>query len=109
MTNFLRLVKCLFVAIILSCSAKVEGQRGWGARFGRAPILERFAWKILDWNYPNEISRQQAIASGDYQPENALPVGVEVWRDKLFVTVPRWKNGKFFGPREIFFFYSLAR
>ncbi|OXU27142.1 hypothetical protein TSAR_003267 [Trichomalopsis sarcophagae] len=88
-------VKCL-AALLLIALASTEaalGPRGYGTRFGSAPLLERFAWRILDWNYPNEVSRQQAIASGDFQPENALPVGIEIWRDKLFVSVPRWKNG----------------
>ncbi|XP_014208506.1 protein yellow-like [Copidosoma floridanum] len=85
----------LFLSLLLlaGLAEGAIGPRGYGARFGRAPLLERFAWRILDWNYPSEISRQQALASGDFQPENALPVGVEIWRDKLFVTVPRWKNG----------------
>lgn len=47
----------------------------------------------MDWNYPDEYSKQQAISSGALIPENALPVGVERWRNKLFVSVPRWKSG----------------
>lgn len=35
-----------------------------------------------------------ALASGTYIPQNALPVGVEHWGNKLFVTVPRWRDGK---------------
>uniref|UniRef100_A0A6V7LC42 Protein yellow n=1 Tax=Bracon brevicornis TaxID=1563983 RepID=A0A6V7LC42_9HYME len=68
----------------------------WGTNFGRAPILERYSWNILDWAYPDQTSRDAAIASGDYVPQNGLPVGIEVWRNKLFVTVPRWKNGQSF-------------
>lgn len=67
---------------------------GWGANFGRAPILERFSWNILDWAYPDQFSRDAAMASGDYVPQNGLPVGIEIWQNKLFVTVPRWKNGQ---------------
>ncbi|XP_063989276.1 protein yellow-like [Diachasmimorpha longicaudata] len=66
---------------------------GWGANFGRAPILERYSWNMLDWAYPDQLSRDAALASGDYIPQNGLPVGIEIWRNKLFVTVPRWKNG----------------
>ncbi|KAL7307161.1 hypothetical protein TKK_0000885 [Trichogramma kaykai] len=91
------MVKCLLLLtaylLVAASSAAYAPVKG-AARFGRAPLLERFAWRILDWNFPSELSKQQAIATGDYQPENALPVGIEIWRDKLFVTVPRWKDGR---------------
>ncbi|EAT41324.1 AAEL006985-PA, partial [Aedes aegypti] len=35
----------------------------------------------------------QALASGDYVPTNGLPVGIESWENKLFVSIPRWKDG----------------
>ncbi|XP_028163887.1 protein yellow-like [Ostrinia furnacalis] len=54
---------------------------------------ETFAWNVMDWNYPTEASRQQAIQAGALIPENALPVGIERWRNKLFVSVPRWRPG----------------
>jgi len=63
-------------------------------QFGRAPLLEKFIWKKMDFAYPDERSRQLAIASGEYVPENSLPVGIEIWRNKLFVTIPRWRDGK---------------
>ena len=89
------LVKCSLVLFTIFGFFETHAlvRKGGTARFGRAPLLERFSWKILDWNYPSETSRQQALFTGDYQPKNALPVGIEIWRDKLFVTVPRWKNG----------------
>ncbi|KAL2734000.1 protein yellow [Vespula squamosa] len=66
---------------------------GWDSHFGRAPLLERYSWKILDFAYPDEASRKLALSMGEFIPENALPVGIEIWRNKLFVTVPRWRNG----------------
>ncbi|KAL7307160.1 hypothetical protein TKK_0000884 [Trichogramma kaykai] len=59
----------------------------------RVPLQVRAQWKILDWEYPSEQFKQDLIKSGDLAAENALPVGVEVWRDKVFVAVPRWKKG----------------
>lgn len=85
----------LISIIVLNKSASASGLKGWGgaAHFGRAPILERFSWQVLDWAYPDPMSRAAALESGDYMPENGLPVGIEVWNNKLFVTVPRWKDG----------------
>lgn len=54
---------------------------------------EYFRWNILDFEYPNEYLRNQALLSGRFRPQNSLPVGIEIWNDKVFVTVPRWKEG----------------
>lgn len=29
----------------------------------------------------------------NFIPQNNLPLGIEVWRDRLFVSMPRWKQG----------------
>lgn len=57
-------------------------------------LQERYNWQQLDWVFPNQQIKDRAIASGDYIPTNGLPVGIERWQNKLFVSVPRWKNGK---------------
>lgn len=59
-------------------------------------LQERFSWNQLDFAFPSQSIKDQAIASGDYIPTNALPVGVEHYGNKLFVTVPRWKDGEWF-------------
>ncbi|XP_012279572.1 protein yellow [Orussus abietinus] len=79
-------------AFLLVLSGVTAVQR-WGAQWGRAPLLERFSWRQIDFAYPDQNSRQMAIASGEFIPENALPVGIEIWRNKVFVTVPRWRDG----------------
>ncbi|XP_036320204.1 protein yellow [Rhagoletis pomonella] len=56
-------------------------------------LQERYSWTQLDFAFPNPGLKQQALASGDYVPQNALPVGVEHWGNRLFVTVPRWRDG----------------
>lgn len=52
-----------------------------------------FEWKVLDFLYPSEDARREAISSSSFIPENNIPVGVEVSGDRLFMTIPRWKNG----------------
>ena len=61
---------------------------------GAYKLQERYSWNQLDFAFPSEQLKQQAIASGDYIPQNGLPVGVEHWGNRLFVTVPRWRDGK---------------
>ncbi|KAJ9585377.1 hypothetical protein L9F63_002837 [Diploptera punctata] len=56
-------------------------------------LEEVFHWKQVDFSYPDEETRNKAIESKEFIQENNLPLGLEVWKDKLFVTVPRWKSG----------------
>ena len=57
-------------------------------------LQERYNWRQLDWVFPNQQVRDRLIATGDYIPTNGLPVGIERWQNKLFVSVPRWRNGE---------------
>lgn len=52
-------------------------------------LEEKFSWKELDFAWPSEESKQEALRSGKYVESHNLPLGLDVWRDKLFVTVPR--------------------
>lgn len=47
----------------------------------------------MDFNYPNAAARANAIASGAFIPENVIPVGLEVYKTRLFMTLPRWRTG----------------
>ncbi|KAM3959247.1 dopaminechrome tautomerase-like [Aphomia sociella] len=52
----------------------------------------KFQWKTLDFAWKG-TSRETAIASGLYIPENNMPTGLARWKDKVFITIPRWKKG----------------
>ncbi|XP_068620529.1 L-dopachrome tautomerase yellow-f-like [Battus philenor] len=52
----------------------------------------KFQWKVLDFAWEGQ-QREAAIASHAYIPENNMPTGLARWKDKLFITVPRWKRG----------------
>jgi len=67
-----------------------------GCASATVKLQERYNWRQLDWVFPNQQIRDRVIASGDYIPTNGLPVGIERWQNKLFVTVPRWRNGSYF-------------
>lgn len=53
-------------------------------------LQEKFSWKELEFAWPSEEAKQEAIKSGSYVIENNLPLGLDVWKDKLFITVPRY-------------------
>ncbi|XP_055857826.1 protein yellow [Episyrphus balteatus] len=50
-------------------------------------------WKYLDFEYPTFARRRSAIAKNEFIPENNLPLGIDVYGDRIFVTTPRWKDG----------------
>nr|CAH7712509.1 unnamed protein product [Callosobruchus chinensis] len=52
-----------------------------------------FRWKVVDFEFPNDTAREDAITKGIFKPENNLPLGLEVYEDRMFISVPRWKSG----------------
>ncbi len=50
---------------------------------------EKFSWNKLDFAWPSAEAKAEAVKSGNYIEENNLPLGLEVWKNKLFITVPR--------------------
>jgi len=57
----------------------IDGIQEWSTQYAYAPLLERFTWKTMDFAYPDERSRQLAMTSGEYIPNNCLlPVGTEI-------------------------------
>ena len=54
-----------------------------------AVLDEKFVWRELEFSWPSEDVRRAAIESGSYEAQNNLPLAFDVWRDKLFLTVPR--------------------
>uniref|UniRef100_A0A8D7ZYI9 Protein yellow n=2 Tax=Culex pipiens TaxID=7175 RepID=A0A8D7ZYI9_CULPI len=53
-----------------------------------------YQWNQIDYEFPGgNDDRAEAIRSGAYVPENVIPVGLEVYKKRLFLTLPRWKPG----------------
>ncbi|XP_017056801.1 protein yellow [Drosophila ficusphila] len=50
-------------------------------------------WKYMDFEYPTFVERQRAILNGEFIPRNNLPLGIDVYLNRLFITTPRWKGG----------------
>ncbi|XP_065353121.1 protein yellow-like [Cloeon dipterum] len=58
-----------------------------------ARLQELFTWNQVDFAWPSKAARDAAIQTGAFVPENQMPLGIEVWKDRLFVTLPRWRRG----------------
>lgn len=50
---------------------------------------EKYSWSTVDFNWPSDEFKEQALSTKNYIPDNNIVLGVERWRNKLFITVPR--------------------
>ncbi|EZA61730.1 hypothetical protein DMN91_004410 [Ooceraea biroi] len=57
------------------------------------PFQVIFEWKTIDFEWPSDEQRQYALLRGDYVPANNFPSTVKFWKDKMYITLPRWKDG----------------
>lgn len=53
-------------------------------------LEQKFRWKEVQYAWPSEAAREEAVTSGRYKVENNLPLGLDIWKDKLFITIPRY-------------------
>lgn len=68
----------IFCALVLGVSITID-----------AKLDETFKWREVPYAWPSEKAKLDAINSGKYIERNNLMLGLDVWKDKLFVTVPR--------------------
>lgn len=52
-----------------------------------------YEWREIDFEYRSVSDRNEAIESKAFVPANVIPVGLEVYQTRLFITLPRWKQG----------------
>lgn len=52
-----------------------------------------YEWKEIDFKYANAEERWSAIERYEFKPNNVIPFGIEVYQSRLFVTLPRWRDG----------------
>lgn len=60
---------------------------------GRTKLKTVYQWRQLDFEFPSAAERQRAVASGDFVQANTLPLGLDAYGDRIFVSMPRWKDG----------------
>ncbi|XP_008543960.1 protein yellow [Microplitis demolitor] len=57
-----------------------------------------YSWKTLDFLFPNDFTREQAILNGNYIPGAPFPIDVDAsdvgpMGPRVFVTIPRFQEG----------------
>lgn len=53
----------------------------------------KFQWKTIDFQFESLEKREAAIQSKTFIPENVIPVGLDIYKDRLFLSLPRLKEG----------------
>lgn len=76
-------LQIMFHLLLLACLATATGH----------DFNTVYSWKQVEFKFPNRTIRNEYIASGDYIPNNNMPLGLAIWHEKMFVTIPRWKSG----------------
>ncbi|XP_014474509.1 PREDICTED: protein yellow-like [Dinoponera quadriceps] len=57
------------------------------------PFQVVFEWKTFDFQWPSDEERRHALALGDYIAENNFFTTVKFWKDRMYLAMPRWKDG----------------
>ncbi|ODM92042.1 Protein yellow [Orchesella cincta] len=52
-----------------------------------------FSWKQLDYQFKSLNQRNWAIENKSFIPENNIITGVKVFGNRIFLSVPRWREG----------------
>ncbi|XP_041978085.1 uncharacterized protein LOC121732309 [Aricia agestis] len=85
-TQWTMLAIYLVVAILLTSNTKCYCTN-------KNAIGTLYRWKQIDFAYSSEQERQTAIQNGDFIQPNVVPLGIERWKNRVFVSTPRWKKG----------------
>lgn len=78
-TKYMKMLGVLFI----SCIAVISAQN--------FKIVHE--WKSIDYDFLNDTMKREYLSSGKYVLENNMPLGLHIWKNKMFITVPRWRNG----------------
>ncbi|KAG7208906.1 hypothetical protein KM043_015087 [Ampulex compressa] len=73
----------VLLLVLLDCSL-------WQAATAMGSLKVAFQWKQLEYQWPSNDTKR---LFPDYKEEDNLPLGLEVTNDRIFVTVPRWRQG----------------
>lgn len=71
-------MKCFVIFLFAFC-----------AHSALSKLEEKYRWKEVQYAWLSESAKKEAIASGEFKPENNFPLGLDIWRDKLFIALPR--------------------
>ncbi|XP_053982209.1 major royal jelly protein 1-like [Hylaeus volcanicus] len=57
------------------------------------PFQVKFEWKTINFDWPSEEMRVYEIDHNGYIPENNFISGIKFWKGKMYLSLPRFKDG----------------
>lgn len=81
---------CVWLVVFIWCFVRFE--YSFAANDVQQALTEKFTWKSIEFAWPSDAEKQDALHNGNYVPENNFPFSVDVWGPKLFIAVPRYCN-----------------
>lgn len=69
----------IFLLLNLSDAYRHKGNDG---NYNTHLLKLVYSWKSLEFDYPNEAARQEAIKKGEFIPGDPVPIDVDVIRGK---------------------------
>lgn len=57
------------------------------------PFQVIFQWNTTNVVWPSEEEEQYAVTHNEYIPANNFIAGIKFWNGKMYLTIPRWKDG----------------
>ena len=57
------------------------------------PFIVQFQWNYVNYTWPSEEAYAKAEKDESYMEENNVISGIKLWKDQMYLTIPRWKNG----------------
>ncbi len=76
----------LFRATFVHAEAEAEAEAD-------AQAETRFAWSVIDYDWPSDQDKANAIKNQDFIEVNNAISGIKVYGDWVYLTVPRWLHG----------------
>ncbi|XP_011503215.1 PREDICTED: protein yellow-like [Ceratosolen solmsi marchali] len=57
------------------------------------PFIVQFQWNYLNYTWPSEEAYLKADKDESYVEKNNIITGIKLWKDKMYLTIPRYRNG----------------
>lgn len=73
-----RLLLLTFLAVVVLCQVQFQAI---------------FEWESIDFHWQSDEERKHALLRREYIPANNFLTTVKFWKDKMYLTLPRWKDG----------------
>jgi len=64
--------------------------------FGTNPLAYYkvvYGWNQIDYKFPSNQTRNRLLAAKEFIPENNVITGLKIKGQRMFLTVPRWRQG----------------